>query len=34
VIHTVTPGADGRLNFTDPHPVPAPRAFYRITLDF
>lgn len=34
VIHTVTPGADGPLNFTDPHPVPAPRAFYRITLDF
>ena len=34
VIHTVTPGADGPLIFTDPHPVPAPRAFYRITLDF
>lgn len=32
VIHTVTPLADGLRTFTDPAPVPAGKAFYRVTL--
>ncbi len=32
VIHTVTPLADGPRTFTDPAPVPAGKAFYRVTL--
>jgi autotransporter-associated beta strand protein len=32
VIHTVTPLVDGPRTFTDPAPVPAGKAFYRVTI--